>query len=241
MIQNVSTPVCYKDFYSNRLQIKKYKSKEATLKVKIASLVGSAAGTMGAVYLISKNQSKVKNIKNVFDISYSETEILGVALSGVLGGLISGTILDEKKYAKAKTKEAMHQALANIITPLVFIGAAQKLYDKTNIAKAISNISKNTKSEFFKKSLEILPRLTLTVAGLVSGVYTGTFLSNKINQKFDKNHTERTIKPLDFMYHPDDIATALVLSDKNGVIQKTVGKIIPPIFTICGYEAGVKR
>ena len=43
------------------------------------------------------------------------------------------------------------------------------------------------------------------------------------------------------MYHPDDIATALVLSDKTGAIQKTLGKIIPPIFTICGYETGVKR
>lgn len=241
MIDNLSTPVCYRDFYSNRLRINKHRQQEPPLKVKVGSLVGSAIGTMGAVYVISKKQANTKNIKNILNISYSETEILGVALSGVLGGLISGTILDDKKHSKAKTKEAMHQALANIITPIVFIGLAQKLYDKTDISKKILNFSQKAKSKFIKTSAEILPRLSLVLAGLITGVSVGTFISNTINQKFDKNHAKRTIKPLDFMYHPDDLATALVLSDKNGTIQKIVGKIIPPIFTICGYETGVKR
>ena len=240
MINDVAKPVCYKDFYVNRLYLEK--KKETPLKVKVGAFVGSAVGTVGAVYAISRNQAKTNKIaKNIFNINYSETDILGVALGGIFGGLIAGTILDEKKYAKAKTKEAMHQALANVVSPLLFIAIGQKTYEKVGLNKIVSKTSDKIKSKLFKSSVEIIPRLLVTIGGLVTGVYTGTFLSNKVNHIFDKNNKNRQIKPLDFMYHPDDIATTLVLSDKNGVIQKTLGKIIPPIFTICGYETGTKR
>ena len=95
--------------------------------------------------------------------------------------------------------------------------------------------------KFINNAIKIAPNLAITIAGLIGGVYIGTKITNKINDDASGAVQPRKIKPVDFIYHPDDIATAFVLSDKNGIIQKIAGKVIPPIFTLCGYETGIKR
>ena len=160
----------------------------------------------------------------------------------MIGGLATGVALDEKQYRKAKFREGVHQAIANIMFPLLLIGTGNRLYDKIRPKIKLPQLPATTKfNKFLNTSIQILPNLAITAIGLVGGVHLGTMLSNKINECTEHHCHKREVKPLDFIYHPDDVATALVLADKHGAIQKVVGKIIPPIFTLCGYETGIKR
>ncbi|MCQ2958059.1 MAG: hypothetical protein MJ180_04045 [Candidatus Gastranaerophilales bacterium] len=219
------------------------KSDEAPLSLKAGTFISSLACASLMAYCISKNQSKALNKKiNIFNVKYTEKDMLKVAFSALAGGTLTGIIFDDKKYVKPKLQEAMHQAIANIACPILLILGLNKAYDK---------VAKNIKLPQFKETssvkkalnttINVLPNLLVTGVGLIAGVFAGTAVSNFINDKITDNFNKRKVKPLDFIYHPDDIAAALVLADKQGHIQKIVGRIIPPVFACHGFEAGSKR
>ena len=245
MIKKVTPPQCYSAFYSQKRPCchHPHVHKEPPAKVKIGSLVGAATGALGAAYLLSRHQSKILGKKvNLFNVKYSEIGVQSIATASLAGGLAAGIALDEKQYRKAKLREGVHQAIANIMMPLLLIGAGNRLYDKIKPKIKLPQLPATGKvNKFINSLIQIVPHLAVTTVGLVGGVHLGTMLSNKINECAEHHCHQRKVKPLDFIYHPDDVATALVLSDKNGAIQKVVGKIIPPIFTLCGYETGIKR
>lgn len=245
LINQIEKPKCYSAFYSSKrpcCHIPHIHEKPPT-KVKIGSLVGAATGALGAVFLLSRLQSRaLKRPVNMLNVKYNEFAIQGVATASLAGGLTAGLLLDDKKHRNAKIREGIHQAIANILFPLILIGAGNKLYDKFKTANVKQIANTRGVNNLLNSIKQIVPRFAITAAGLVGGVCLGTKVSNKINDSCSHHCHARKVKPLDFIYHPDDVATALVLSDKGGgAIQKIVGKIIPPIFTLCGYETGIKR
>ena len=238
-------PKCFNAFYKTKRPCCSlpHIHKEPPAKVKIGSALGAAAGALGAVYCIARYQSRgLKKAVNIFNVKYNEIGIQSVALASLAGGLAAGIALDEKQHKKAKIREGIHQAIANIMFPLILIGGANKIYDKIKPSIKIPQLKGSSEiCKFANKAFQIIPRLAVTMAGLVGGVYLGTKVSNKLSERDEHHCHPRQVKPMDFICHPDDVATALVLADKNGSVQKIVGKIIPPIFTLCGYEAGIKR
>jgi len=246
MINNIQRPQCYNAFYSAKTSSNNFvhnKVNDASLGLKATTFATSLACATLVTYCIARKQSKLSNKKiNIFNVMYSETDMLKVAFSSLAGGTIMGLALDNKKYVKPKLQEALHQAVANIACPLLLVLGLNKGYEK---------ISSNIKMFQFKETsqimkginiaLNILPNLALTCVGLASGVLAGTKISNVINKQINDDYVDRKIKPLDFCYHPDDIAAALVLADKQGGIQRVVGRILPPVFALHGFEAGSKR
>ncbi len=245
MIEKITNARCYSAFQSRKRPCchSPHIHEEAPTKVKVGSLLGSGIGALGSVYLLAKGQSKaLKKPVNIFNVKYSELGIQGIATAALAGGLGAGIALDEKQHTKAKVREGIHQAIANILFPLLLIGGANKAYDVISPQLKLPQINSSSKgAKLINGAVQVVPRLALTMAGLIGGVCLGTKVSNKINEECEHHCHTREVKPLDFIYHPDDVATALVLADKQGSIQKVVGKIIPPIFTLCGYQAGVKR
>ena len=247
LINQIEKPKCYSAFYSSKRPCchVPHVHEKPPIKVKIGSLIGAATGALGAVFLMSRMQSRaLKRPVSMLNVKYNEFGIQGVATASLAGGLTAGLLLDDKKHRNAKVREGIHQAIANILFPLILIGAGNKLYDKLRPSFVSKQIPKAAGvAKLLNDAKQIIPRFAITAAGLVGGVHLGTKVSNKINDSCCSHHChERKVKPLDFIYHPDDVATALVLSDKGGgAIQKVVGKIIPPIFTLCGYETGIKR
>lgn len=245
MLNKITTPQCYSAFYSKKRPCchHPHLHKEPPSKVKVASLLGAATGTLGAVCLLAKRQSKLlKKPVGLLNVTYSELGIQAVATSSLAGGLLAGIAVDDKQHRKAKLREGVHQLVANIMCPLLLIGTANRLYDRVKDRIKLPQLPNTSKAnKVINTAIQILPNLAVTAAGLVGGVHLGTMLSNKINECAEHHCHPRKVKALDFIYHPDDVATALVLADKNGSVQKIVGKVIPPIFTLCGYEAGVKR
>ena len=166
--------------------------------------------------------------------------MIWVAIASICGGLATGGAVDDKKYLPIKLKEGLHQAVANILTPLLLISGLNKIYDKYQ-PKKLPQFAPDTKlKKFANEAIKMAPRLVIAIAGLVGGVCAGTIISNKIN-RLENTENERQIKALDFIYHPDDIAAAFAIADKKGVLQKFVSKIIPPVFMMHGYDAGTRR
>ena len=239
MIEPIKSPSCFKAFKSSQ-NIKKADNKAPGI-VKAASIIGAGVGALGAAHLIARRQSKLLNkAVNLFNIRYNEPELIGVALASVFGGLVAGGITDEKEHFPMKIKEAVHQTIANILAPLLLVGGLNKIYDKYPIKKLPQFTSAHKSIKYINEGIKMLPRLAIAIAGLMGGVSLGTVISNKINN-IDNTEHERKVKAVDYVYHPDDIAAAFAIADKNGVLEKIVGKIIPPVFMLHGYDTGTRR
>ena len=197
MIEPISHPPCFRAFNSSKNVIKK--QEEAPKNVKLASIIGAGFCALGAAHLIAKHQSKALNKAiNMFQVKYNEPAIMGVALSSVIGGLVAGGITDDKKYLPIKIKEGIHQTIANIMAPLLLITGLNKIYGKYSPKK----LPQFTPDSKFKKAaneaIKIAPHLLIALVGLVSGVFLGTMISNKING-LDKTPKERKVKPIDII------------------------------------------
>lgn len=236
MIEPINNIKCFSAFQSAKHKSQK---SEAPTKVKLASIIGAGICALGAAHMIARHQSKITPV-NMFQIKYSEPEIMGVAVSSIVGGLAAGGLTDDKKYLPIKIKEGIHQTIANIITPLLLISGLNKIYDKFKIEKLPQFTPDNKFKKCANETIKMLPHLCIAILGLVGGVFLGTIISNKFNN-IEKTPDERKVKALDFIYHPDDIAAACAIADKNGVLKKFVSKIIPPIFMLHGYESGTRR
>ena len=239
MIEPIASPSCFKAFKSSK-NIKKTEDK-APGSVKAASIIGAGVCALGAAHLLARRQNKLLNKSaNLFSLKYNEPELIGVALASIVGGLAAGGICDDKKYFPLKVKEAIHQTVANVLAPILLVGGLNKIYDKLPI-KNLPQLAPTSKTrEFANEAIKMLPRLAIAIVGLVSGVALGTVVSNKIN-KLEQTEHERKVKAMDYIYHPDDIAAAFAIADKNGVLEKIVGKIIPPVFMLHGYDTGTRR
>lgn len=239
MLDSVTTPKCFSAFNSSKYI--KDKDTEVPAKVKAASIIGSAAGTLGTAYLIARKQGRVLNKSvGMFGVKYNEPELIGVAIGSILGGLVFGGVADDKKYLPIKIKEGIHQTVANVLAPLLLISGLNKIYDKYPIKKLPQFAENKGIKKFVNEAEKMLPRLGIAVVGLVCGVMAGTVVANKING-LEGTEKERHIKPIDYIYHPDDFAAAFAVADKRNVLQKFVSKIIPPVFMFHGYDTGTRR
>ncbi|MCR4881370.1 MAG: hypothetical protein K6A44_05395 [bacterium] len=239
MINPVTSPKCFSAFNSSTH--KNNAPSETPTKVKAASLIGAGICALGAAELIARRQGKALNKAiNLFNAKYNEPELIGVAMASIVGGLAAGGAADDKKYMPIKIKEATHQALANVLAPLLLVGGLNKIYDKYPIKNFPQFAPTSNIRKFANEGIKMLPRLGIAAIGLTGGVLMGTSISNKINSLECTEH-ERKVKALDFIYHPDDFAAAFAVADKKGVLQKFVSKIIPPIFMLHGYETGTRR
>ena len=239
MIDPVTSPKCFSAFNSSK-RIKE-QDVDAPAKVKVASVIGAGVGALGAAYLLARRQGRAMHKSvGMFNVKYNEPELLGVAIASIIGGLGLGGLADDKKYFSMKVKEGVHQTIANVLAPLFLIGGLNKIYDKNPIKK-LPQFAENTGiKKVLNETVKMLHRLGLATVGLLGGVWLGTLISNKITG-LDGTKKERHIKPVDFIYHPDDFAAAFAIADKKGVLQKFVSKIIPPVFMFHGYDTGTRR
>ena len=194
--------------------------------VKRAALAGSAITTIAYLFAMAKfdkkSAFKLKSMLNVnFDNMY---RVMGLATSAVIGGLAGGLITDKKENRKAKLKEAVHQFLGNIVTPIAIVGVATDRIKKRNFS--------NVKG--------ILLSGAAAIVGVVTGVTGGNYVASKVNKAIFKENDDRKLSAKDFGIHIDDLLTVAALSPGTEAIKGFISKALPAIFLICGYEAGTK-
>ena len=130
-------------------------------------------------------------------------------------------MLAEKEHSKQKLNEGIFQFM-NAAVPTVICGGVLKLGDK------------------FKK-LDNLPfKIGGTIVGLVAGMHIAAAMSNKINDPQDKV-PDRKLTIKDSIANIDDAIGVLVLAKVPIVEKLHIEKILPVIFSWCGYRAGMSN
>ncbi len=186
---------------------------EAPLKCKVAA--GSVAATLLPMVLLAKKQ----NVK-LHKIKYGVKELLLVGTCAIAGGTAAGMIA-EKEYAKQKLNEGVFQFM-NATVPTLICGGIFEL----------SNKVKNLNNNAFK--------IVGTLAGLFAGMHIAAALSNKINDPQDKV-PDRKLTIKDSIANIDDALGVLVLTRVPIAAKLHVDKILPVIFSWCGYRAGMSN
>lgn len=196
----------------------------------VLALLGSLAGVIApTIYFGKKKYPKLeldslKNIYKAIDIDYGLKEILTVGYGGLAGGLVGG-LIDKKEPKKLdKIQEAVYQSM-NVAFPAVLVAGAMKMCEK------IPNLN-NSVSKFSASAI-----------GMFIGINLAVKLANKVDNKiFDKYNIEpdRKFKKKDIVVHVDDLVGALVLAKIPFAEKFHVNKIIPLIYSWCGFHVGEK-
>ena len=239
------------------------KKQEAPAKVKAGAALSSILGTGAALAIIAKRQGFSLNpriIKNtpvkdwaIFKIANKKTpnqklleieekEIIGLAAGSVSGGLLGGALIDRKNI-KPKGREALTQIVGNVLIPVGFVGGVSRIYKKYE--KQIKNImpqiglDNNKYINAANKFIKNLPAVGLTAGALLTGIYTGSRVTNFINEKFFGQKKEREIKSTDFAPHVDDLCLAVTLmGSKDSPVASTITRIVPLFLSVPGYQTG---
>lgn len=186
---------------------------ETPLKIKVAT--SSVAATLVPMLFLAKTQnSKLYNIK------YGIKELLLVSTCGIAGGTAAGVIF-EREHSKQKLNEGVFQFM-NATVPTLLCGGLFKLSSK------FKQLNNNT----FK--------ISGTLVGLLAGMPIAAALSNKINDPHDKV-PDRKLTIKDSIANIDDAIGVLVLTKVPIAEKLHVDKILPVIFSWCGYRAGMSN
>ena len=231
--------------------------------VKISSAIGSFVGMSSVLVMLAKKQGFPVNPKVLKDIpikdwaffkiakkgvqnqkllQIEEREILELSAGSIVGGLAAGAVSDRKNI-KAKFRESITQMLGNVVLPVAFVGGVSRIYKKyENVIKDAMPQIKNAKSTFTKginKFSKIAPAASMTLAALGAGIFTGSKVTNFINEKFFGQRNERKIKTTDFAPHVDDLCLAITLmGSKDSPFASTITRTVPLFLSVPGYQVG---
>lgn len=198
--------------YRNHRTVVSDKS-EAPLKIKVTA--GSVVGTvLPMIYLAKKQNAKLYNIK------YGLKELLLVSTCAIAGGTAAG-MLAEKEHAKQKLNEGVFQFM-NAAVPALLCGGL------LGFSKKFKSLDNN----IFK--------IGSTAVGLLAGMHIAAALSNKINDPLDKV-PDRKLTIKDSIANIDDALGILVLTKVPIAEKLHFDKILPVIFSWCGYRAGMSN
>lgn len=236
----------FKNFYSenNKQNIQFLQSKASKTNSKLIDvpvMATTIAGVLIPMFVIRKYQGKklskgvlnnkdlsfkTKAVLKSFSLNYGLKEMIFTSFGSVLGGLAGGLIFDknENKNKKAKIKESVFQ-FSNILIPTSIVGGLLKISAK------------------IKKSNNIFLKLAPVLLGIATGMPLAAAISDKISGAFiDKNNmNKRKIELKDCFVHADDLIGALVLAKIPFANKLHVDKVLPVLYGVCGYEAGIKK
>lgn len=181
---------------------------------KTKALIGSTGGTaLSLLYMLKKQK-----VKNPLKLKYDMKDMLLVSGSSIIGGVGIGLIGENRSVQKNRLREGLFQFMNSAI-PTWIVGGVVSLCENT----PKYNTPKN--------------KILSVFGGLLVGMYGSAALANIITDPKDK-HPDRKLTLKDALANIDDAVGALALA-KIPVINKLhIEKVLPLIYTSCGYRAG---
>jgi len=181
---------------------------------KLKAAIGSIIGTTIPMAFMMKN----RKIKNPLKLNYNLGDMVLLSASAVFGGVIFGMIKETPKSKKNKFKEGVFQFL-NAAVPTWIAGGVLKLCETS------------------EKYNNIPSKILSVIGGLLVGMYGSAEISNLIFDPKDKV-PDRKLTLKDCFANADDAIGSLVLAKFPLVDKLHVEKLLPIIYTYCGYRAG---
>ena len=200
-----------------RLQALRHKSleREITTDDKIRAGIGSVIGMALPLIFLMKNQK----VKNPFKLNYGMKEMIILSGASIVGGVSLGMIGEKKSTNMHKLKEGVFQFF-NASIPALFVGLGLK-YCEAGGAKLNTPLAK----------------ILTTIVGLGVGVHAAAMLSNKVCDPKDLE-PDRKITFKDSIANVDDLIGALVLAKVPVINKLKIERVLPLIYSYCGYRAG---
>ena len=163
-------------------------------------------------------QMRKLGIKNPLKLKYNIKNMITISGGSIAGGIIGGVIGADRVQAKRKLKEGTFQFF-NATIPTLFVGLFLRFQDKLNCLKPVP------------------AKIAGVLLGIAAGMYVAVKISDKIFDPHDKE-PDRKIKIKDCVVSADELLGALVIAKFPIVDKLHAEKILPLIYTYCGYRAG---
>lgn len=199
-----------KKFYLRRDRL----HKEVSNIDKYQAATGSLIGTTIPLLLMMKKQG----VKNPFKVKYGLKDMLILSGAPIIGGVSVGMIGNDAETNLGKSWEGVFQFL-NAAIPTWLAGAALRLCETT---PAINNIP---------------AKIASILGAVLTGMYGAAELSNKICDPKDK-HPDRNLTLKDALANMDDLVGVFVLAKFPMADKLHIEKLLPLIYSYCGYRAG---
>lgn len=189
-------------------------SRKSTPEDRIQAAIGSLAGVAIPVAMMMKKQG----IKNPFKLKYNLGDMLILSGTPIVGGVAVGMIGNNKETNYAKSREGVFQFL-NAAIPTWITGSTIRLCETT-------------------PKLNNIPAKIASIAGsLLIGMHGAASVSNIICDPKD-NHPDRKLDLKDSLANLDDMLGVLVLAKFPLANKLHLEKVLPFIYSYCGYRAG---
>ena len=221
---NYNTPILSREYSKVKkrsslrtLQVLRHKSleREITTDDKIRAGIGSVIGMAIPLFAMMKHQK----VKNPFNLKYGMKEMILLSGASIAGGVSLGMVGEKKSTNMHKLKEGVFQFFNESI-PALFVGMGLK-YCENGGTKLNTPIAK----------------ILTTSIGLVVGMHAAAMLSNKVCDPKDLE-PDRKITLKDSIANVDDLIGALVLAKVPIINKLKFERILPVIYSYCGYRAG---
>ena len=189
------------------------RSKEASPKTKVASAIGAIAGTLVGVACCAKKQKKA-----LLNVEYSLKEMLGVAFGAICGGVVGGICTTPRKKHERKIDEGIFQ-YSMVALPGVAVSAALAGCERVNMLK-------NRPA-----------KIVASVLALSAGMKVAVDVANVVSD-LENNDPDRKLKFKDAVASVDDVIGVLLLAKIKAVKKMKLDKVLPLVYSYCGYKAG---
>ena len=204
--------VPYKSLYEHRNRI--YYNKKVSNADKIKALTGSLIGTVIPMVMMMKKQQ----IKNPLKLEYGMRDMVGMSAGSIAGGVALGLIGEKPDVKTNRLREGFFQFM-NAAIPTWIVGGVLSLCSHS------------------KKHNNIKNKILSTVGGLLVGMYGSAALANVITDPKDK-HPDRKLTYKDALANIDDAIGVFVIAKFPFADKLKLERLLPLIYTMCGYRAG---
>ncbi len=206
----------YGDSWSKVLASKRHKAtiRKVCRNDKIKAGVGSVVGTIAPMLYMAKRQ----NTKNIFKLQYGLKDMVILSGASVAGGVAAGMLGENKQTRKNKLNEGVFMFM-NASIPAWIVAGVLKL------------------AEGSKNFNNIPGKIMAMVGGLIISMYGSASVSNLICDPKDKL-PDRKLTLADSLANIDDAIGVLVLAKMPFLEKLHAERLLPAIYSYCGYRAG---
>lgn len=181
---------------------------------KLRAAIGSVLGTAIPMLVMMKKQG----VKNPLKLKYGLKEMVILSGTSIMGGIGLGMVGNDADTNWNKSREGVFQFM-NAAIP-TWLAATALRWAET---------SKGLNNNFVK--------IPATLGAILIGMHGSAAVSNLICDPQDR-HPDRKLSFLDSLVNIDDMLGVLVLAKVPIVEKLHIDKLLPVIYTYCGYRAG---